>query len=562
MTKFVTPNNLIAFPSHKGNGFASPRKETTDTTPNNSAEQPKPVTITDTFLKTTLEKPISTATNTPAEVATAQQALAPLANLPTPVSQLMAGTAGNGMAPQIYVINAGGTPTPPPTIDMEVDTTTPSPLNNGGLLGMNPTTSVSLHEGVGGHHAEEHHGGGGKFNWFNSFFPFAMGGGEGVPWMQQFVSGGVVGATVAFLTNAVLHLYKQDYVRHLEVNLLKFSDDLNEFKFLGLGSLLSAILKFGITILKPNDQIVEFYDDASKRRYRFNLDKETRAVSFVDVSKSEGLVAKLNIPVEYQDFARIHSSIEHPSFWTKQAKKGNSLLNALSIPTTSPPEDRRITNLIYPVNFDTTASIKEVRIIGDYTQPKQIIVKELSPAGKQLISEQLYILDEVTKAYRLKCVDTIANGEVEKRIRATFTWVGDHHPTDITKKYTYILNNNNISSNLSDTKKALLENLSQTAGKTLNELAPFAQEMLGGLSQSPNKNILKSIANEALLLKFIPWRGMILGTLIGGLLAMKANYYEMGHKHLGIETHGGSEGSHGNHKADYWISDPRRYLSF
>jgi hypothetical protein len=64
--------------------------------------------------------------------------------------------------------------------------------------------------------------------------------------------------------------------------------------------------------------------------------------------------------------------------------------------------------------------------------------------------------------------------------------------------------------------------------------------MFEGIPISKNGNIARNIYQD-LIGKFIPWKGMILGSFIGSMFAMYFGYYEMGHKHLSIENH---EGGH------------------
>ncbi len=521
MTKFVTPNNLIAFPSHKGNGFASPRKETTDTTPNNSAEQPKPVTTTDTFLKTTLEKPISTATNTPAEVATAQQALAPLANLPTPVSQLMAGTAGNGMAPQIYVINAGGTPAPPPTIDMEVDTTTPSPLNNGGLLGMNPTTSVSLHEGVGGHHAEEHHGGGGKFNWFNGFFPFPVGGGEGgFPWWEQFSGGAVLGAVSVAMLNLIGLAYQDEYLGPLHNSLREHMKKL-EGALWGFGTLLSTPINVVLDIFNVKGVVRTTFDEESKRRYKIISKPSDGIPAYAEISNIGGLPAKVGITGGYSNFASVvERKGETNTTWNWLAN------NPLGKVVTGYQNVESQVCVRYP-DLEHQGRESIVWLTGDIEQPRLVEICENINNNPNV--KKLYQFHEAEQKYALAAVEMLANGADKKTSKVNIEFIWD----ETQRLYRTEFAKNASIANLSQDKQTTLEQLKNSGLKALHEIAPLASELLGGKGKKQTKNAMQHFLDD-ILFKYLPGRAMLLGAFIGGVLAVKAGYYEAGHKHLNI----------------------------
>lgn len=533
MTKFVTPNNLIAFPSHKGNGFASPRKETTDTTPNNSAEQPKPLTITDTFLKTTLEKPISTATNTPTEVATAQQALAPLANLPTPVSQLMAGTAGNGMAPQIYVINAGGTPAPPPTIDMEVDTTTPSPLNNGGLLGMNPTTSVSLHEGVGGHHAEEHHGGGGKFNWFNAAFPFPLGSDEGFGWWSQFSSGAAVGASLAFMANLVGLLFEDDYLRPMRRQWELGCSSLN--KIPGIGGFLEGLLTLPIKIFEPRNQNEVRYNKTLNKQVKYSIDPVTLRVNEIHVANNPDRLGQV-VAGGYTPFVQMTYEPIDKNILT-QAGEGfkqawNKVKSRLNMGVDT---DAVFNRLLYPSLNDAKTIIE---FEGNVQQPKTIRIQEFLNNNRANLVKT-YQFDEASGNYILDSLHTLNHRN--QRVKIDFTW------NETLGRYEHKIPTGH---SLVKATHDMLNGLVSSGKKSMEELAPLAKDMLEGIPISKNGNIAKNTFQD-LIGKFVPWKGMVLGGFIGSIFAMWAGYYEMGHKHLSIENHeGGHEGNKGKNNKE------------
>ena len=96
---------------------------------------------------------------------------------------------------------------------------------------------------------------------------------------------------------------------------------------------------------------------------------------------------------------------------------------------------------------------------------------------------------------------------------------------------------------LTQPKQVELEALKNSGLKTLNEIAPIAQELLGGIKTKKQGHPLLNIVQQ-LGGKYVPIRGMILGGFIGSLLAMYLGFYEAGHKHLGIVNHGG--GDHGS----------------
>ncbi len=500
---------------------------TDDATPI-SSEETKPQKANNTeegFFKTQATE------TTKADTETAKQALAPLANLPTPVSQLIAGTNGSGMAaPQIYVINAGGTPTPPPIIDMEVDTT-PSQPNNG-LLGLTPTTTVSLHEGAAGgvHHAEGHHGGS-KFNWFNGFFPFPISSGEAFPWFEQFSSGFCVGAALAFLANAVGLLFEDDYSGPL-VNCLKnLSNDLD--KVWAVGPLLGGGLRFFTGIFEPKGIVHSMYDEQTRRRYKVILRPADGSAAYAQASKVTGLSAKIHLTGGYTDFVTISTEQQTNGLFNTQIKKHwfeKFFSNKL-------PSNQSMKSLTY-TDLAEYGKQTLVQFIGDLQQPQEIRLYET--VSQQPTWGKIYQFDATLQAYKLISISTIDNNAKPKEL--TLNW------ESMTRLYvpTNTALWNTVSDQLTQPKQVELEALKSSGLKTLNEIAPIAQELLGGIKTKKQGHPLLNIVQQ-LGGKYVPIRGMILGGFIGSLLAMYLGFYEAGHKHLGIETHGGG-GDHGKGK--------------
>jgi len=534
-------NSSMGFSLEKTQRFSLPRKElpaTIDDQATASEDPDKKVSPLkeDGFFKTQVTK--TTATTADAEVA--QKALAPLGNLPTPVNQLMAGNNGTGMAttaPQIYVINAGGTPTPPPTIDMEVDTS-PTQTSGGGLLGLNPTTTVSLHEGAGGgggHHAEGHHGGGG-YNWFNSVYPFTLGG-ESFAWGQQMLSGAAVGATLAFMINGVGNLFEDDYLGPICNGIDSLADGAKSVPF--VGDILAAVIRFPIKLVTPKGIARLHFDQATERRYKLILKPSDGSPAYVQASKNKGLLPKLGINGGYQEFAKVyrpevtttgsHWPIIGP-IWNQAEKSIRKLQHArenleqwgFNNPDGIIPNHERLQSVKY-TDLERFGQESLVHFIGDVQQPRQISVFERLN-GKPSTTK-VYEFDVALKRYKLKIARTI-NREA-KWAGADFIW------NEATKAYSYTLKNGAVLDHLTDPKQEWLKELGNSGLKTLNEIAPMAHEMLGGLDIRKHANAFKNTWDDVVM-KYIPLRGMALGALIGGVLAMKAGYYEAGHKHLNI----------------------------
>ena len=526
-------NNSMGFSLEKVQRFSSPRKELPATTSEDLEKKASPPKE-DGFFKTQV-----TATASDADAQTAQKALAPLANLPTPVSQLMAGNNGTGMAttaPQIYVINAGGTPPPPPTIDMEVDTN-PTQANGGGLLGLNPTTTLSLHEGAGGggHHAEGHHGGGG-YNWFNSVYPFALGG-EGFAWGQQMLSGAAVGAVLAFMINGVGNLFEDDYLGPISNGIDSIADGAKSIPF--VGDILAPIIRLPNKIFTPKGIARLHFDKATNRRYKLILKPSDGSPAYVQASKNKGLLPKLGINGGYQEFAKVYrpevttTGSHWPiigAIWNKaerdirklQHAKENMELWGLNNPDGIIPNQDRLQAVKY-TDLERFGQESLVQFIGDVQQPREIRVFE-KLNGKPSATK-VYEFDVDLQRYKLKIVRTI-NRKAEWA-GADFIW------NEATKAYTYTLKSGTNLSELTDPKQEWLKELGNSSVKTLNEIAPMAHEMLGGLDIRKHANAFKNTWDDVVM-KYIPLRGMALGALIGGVLAMRAGYYEAGHKHLNI----------------------------
>ena len=533
-------NSSMGFSLEKVQRFSSPRKElpatiddqaTTSEDPEKKTSAPKE----DGFYKAQATE----ATSNAADAEAAQKALAPLANLPTPVSQLMAGTNGNGMAttaPQIYVINAGGTPTPPPTIDMEVDTT-PTQANGGGLLGLNPTTTVSLHEGAGGgHHAEGHHGGGGKFNWFNSVFPFPVGGGEGFDWWAQFSGGAAVGAVLAFMINGVARLFEPDYIRPIINGLKTVVNGVNQVPF--IGPFCGSILNIGVDLFTPRGEFKEIFDETTQRRYRLVLKPSDGSPSYVEASKNKGLLPKMGINGGFVDFAQVYIGAEPGTVKHKFREFGRKVERLMPWAPETPaeftlPENSKVHKITF---YDVENPRKQIfaKFIGDASQPNQVTLKEML-SSTQLVVDKLFDFNAVKQLYELKKVKTIDTAG--KTIEIAFNW------SDSLNRYVYTLPAGKI---IAEDKKLLLESIASSGFKKLDELTPLAKEVLGGVDIKRHTNAAKNTFGE--ILKYIPARGMALGALLGSVLAMYYGYYEMGHKHLSIESHGGEGEGKGKHK--------------
>lgn len=533
----------------KPNGFSLPRKDLAamDSAQNQqqeSSKKPEKASTEDGFFKTQ-----ATEVTAPAE-ATQPQVSTPLSNLPAPVSQLITANHGQGMttAPQIYVINTASAPPPPPTIDMEVDTT-PAPLNTGGLLGLSPTTSVSLHEGSGGHHAEGHHGGGGQFNWLNGFFPFPVGGGEGFDWWGQFSGGAAVGATLAFMTNGVLKLFEPEYIRPVLSKLNKVVDGLNRVPF--VGQFFGSIVSLGVDLFTPRSEFKEIFDEATQRRYRVVFGRG--APSRVDASRNKGLWAKLGINGGFVDYAQVElgpepGSVQHKiSSGVKGIGKviqdtGNWMLKLFgrpvppptnessTLPTSPLPNDTRSNRITF---HDVELADKKTfaKLVGDATQPSQVILTEKSGTLVAAL-EQIFVFNNDLQCYQLKQVQTVDTAG--NKIKLTFDW------DQALQQYRYKVPE---GIQLSETIKGKLKNLANSGLKTLDELVPLIKEILG-VDMRRNTNAIKNTFGE--LLKYVPLKGMALGALLGSVFAMYYGYYEMGHKHLSIDSHGGE----GKHKDD------------
>ncbi|MCS6267085.1 MAG: hypothetical protein H2174_05925 [Vampirovibrio sp.] len=521
-------NSSMGFSLEKTQRFSSPRKELPATiddqaTASEEAKKKASPPKEDGFFKTQV-----TTTASDADAEAAQKALAPLANLPTPVSHLMAGNNGTGMAtttaPQIYVINAGGTPPPPPTIDMEVDTN-PNQPNGVGLLGLNPTTTLSLHEGAGGggHHAEGHHGGGG-YNWFNSVYPFALGG-EGFAWGQQMLSGAAVGAVLAFMINGVGNLFEDDYLGPLNNCIDSVADGAKNIPF--IGDVASAIIRLPNKIFTPKGIARLHFDKATDRRYKLILKPSDGSPAYVQASKNKGLLPKLGINGGYQEFAKVYKEETANNWfgakWRQLKHAGENLKlwgwnNAEGI--LSNEENMKAIKYTDLERFGQEALIQ---FIGDVQQPRKIQVFE--KLNGQPATTKVYEFDVALQRYKLILAKTI-----DKKVN----WVGaDFVWDEASKAYSYTLKNSRQLTDLSEPKQEWLKELKNSSLKTLNEIAPMAHEMLGGLDIRKNANAFKNTWDDVVM-KYIPLRGMALGALIGGVLAMRAGYYEAGHKHLNI----------------------------
>lgn len=498
-----------------------------------------------------LEKTSPTETpsniNTPAtdqfNKSTTTEAKAPtvLDALPTPAKQLINTQTGNngGVAPQIYVINTAPTAVAPqlPSIDMEVDTTTaPTQPNALGLASL-PTTSVSVHEGAGGgHHAEGHHGGGG-FNWFNSVFPFPVGGGEGFDWWGQATGGAALGAVGTAMANLIGLAYQDDYLGPIR-NSLRATAKKLDGTMLGLGTLLSAAINLPLDIFNTQGIVRTMFDEASQRRYKIILKPADGVPAYAEVSNIGGFPAQVGITGGYSDFARIiERKGEGNAAWnwintTKLAKK-----MGIHIPS----ESEARTCVLYP-DLEHFGKESLVRFIGgDMEQPRLIEICE--NISNQPNIKKVYEFNVDEQKYMLSAVEMLTNGANKKlpKVNIEFIW-------DAAKGlYTTQFSNNTSIENLTKDKQATLQQLTESGLKALHEIAPLASELLGGKGQKQAKNAMQHFLDDVLF-KYLPGRAMLLGAFIGGALAVRAGYYEMGHKHLSIESHGGGS-EHGGKTA-------------
>ena len=152
-----------------------------------------------------------------------------------------------------------------------------------------------------------------------------------------------------------------------------------------------------------------------------------------------------------------------------------------------------------------------------------------------MVVDKLFDFNAVKQLYELKKVKTIDTAG--KTIEIAFNW------SDSLNRYVYTLPAGKI---IAEDKKLLLESIASSGFKKLDELTPLAKEVLGGVDIKRHTNAAKNTFGE--ILKYIPARGMALGALLGSVFAMYYGYYEMGHKHLSIESHGGEGEGKGKHK--------------
>jgi hypothetical protein len=486
--------------------FTSPRKAATalEKTPTTETIPAITTPTTDQFHKTT-----TTDTSTPTV----------LDSLPAPAKQIINSQSGNtgSVAPQIYVINTAPTTAPPvPSIDMEVDTTTAQPQTNAlGLTSLLPTTSVSVHEGAGGgHHAEGHHSGGG-FNWFNSVFPFPVGGGEGFDWWGQATGGAALGAVGTAMANLIGLAYQDDYLGPIR-NSLRATAKKLDGTMLGLGTLLSAAINLPLDIFNTQGIVRTMFDDASQRRYKIILKPVDGVPAYAEVSNIGGFPAQVGITGGYSDFARI---IERKGEGNAAWNWINNTKLAKQIGIHIPSESEARTCVLYP-DLEHFGKESLVRFIGGDIEFN--------------VNEQKYMLS---------AVEMLTNGANKKlpKVNIEFIW-------DAAKGlYTTQFSNNTSIENLTKDKQATLQQLTESGLKALHEIAPLASELLGGKGQKQAKNAMQHFLDDVLF-KYLPGRAMLLGAFIGGALAVKAGYYEMGHKHLSIESHGGGS-EHGGKTA-------------